>query len=48
MTIPFNLQEKNIFGENDFFDPYVTFDPKLVLSKVRVCRLVIVTKYDHN
>ena len=39
------------FSENDLFDPcdpYVTFDPKLVTSKVRVHRLDIVTKYEHH
>ena len=30
----------------DLCDPFVTFDPKLVMSQVRVHTLVIVTKFD--
>ena len=44
-------RRSSIFGENDIFDPcdpYVTFDPKLVMSRVTVHRLVIVTKFGQN
>ena len=52
MIVLCNLREiSDNFGENDLFDPcdpYVTFDPKLVMSKVRVHRLDTVTKYEHH
>ena len=40
-----------MFSENylfDFCDPYMIFDPKLIISEVRVRNLDIVTEYEHN